>query len=176
MCSRNLANWYYLDAQAEQEKLEFLLNLAQRIEQPERESNPKPEDEALNLPESVEQILAALEKFLRAQTWTEYQQVLEAHPELLSEEADGVIQQRIAEMRQQGNEEAARVFTQSYELIARCREVGMLSAIIEELFQLTSIREMPRRVQLCQQALSLISREQNASLWVALQGELYQFA
>ncbi|MGK7878462.1 MAG: hypothetical protein AB4426_35725 [Xenococcaceae cyanobacterium] len=146
-----------LATQAEPEKVEFLLKLAQRIEQPERERNPTPEDEAINLPESVEQILAAFEQFIRAKTWTESQQVLEAHPELLSEEADRVIQQRIAEVRQQGNEEVARVFSEHYELIARCREVGIekgfaaktgsssggmppeLAAIIRELSQPTYI-------------------------------------
>ncbi len=180
----------YLAAQAEPAKVELLLKLVQTIQQPETESNPTPKDEEIALPESVKQILAAFEQFIRAETPTESQQVLEAHPELLSEEADRVIQQFIAGARQQGNEEAARVFTQRYELIARCREVGIeegfatkrgsssggippeLAAIIEEIVQLTSIREMPRRVQLCQQALSLIQREQNPPLWAALQGQL----
>ncbi|MGK7876931.1 MAG: CHAT domain-containing protein [Xenococcaceae cyanobacterium] len=144
----------------------------------------------MNLPESVEQILAAFDQFIRAETWTESQQILEANPELLSEEADGVIQLLIAGVRQQGDEEAERVFSEHYELIARCREVGVeegfaakrgsssggmpseLAAMIRELSQLTSIREMPRRAQLCQQVLSLIQREQNPPLWAALQGEL----
>ncbi|MGK7877701.1 MAG: hypothetical protein AB4426_31680 [Xenococcaceae cyanobacterium] len=147
----------YLAAQAEPAKVEFLLKLAQTIEQPETESNPTPEDEAINLPESFEQILAAFDQFIRAETWTESQQILEANPELLSEEADGVIQLLIVGVRQQGNEEAERVFSEHYELIARCREVGIeegfaakigsssgempseLAAMIRELSQLTSI-------------------------------------
>ena len=31
---------------------------------------------------------------------------------------------------------------------------------------------MPRRIALCQRALELVSREQNAELWAALQNEL----
>ena len=47
-----------------------------------------------------------------------------------------------------------------------------LSDILKELSQQTSINKMSRRIQLCQKALSLISREPNSPLWAALQHEL----
>ncbi len=47
-----------------------------------------------------------------------------------------------------------------------------LAAIVKELSQPTPISEMPQRVQLCRQALSLVEQEQNFLLWAALQFEL----
>ncbi|MFZ2421605.1 MAG: hypothetical protein WA029_10720, partial [Anaerolineae bacterium] len=47
-----------------------------------------------------------------------------------------------------------------------------LQSILQQLSQPARITDMPHRVQLCQQALALVRREQNAPLWAALQDEL----
>lgn len=47
-----------------------------------------------------------------------------------------------------------------------------LLSILNELAQLTQLRGMPRRIELCRQALSLAHRTSNPLLWAALQVEL----
>ena len=48
-----------------------------------------------------------------------------------------------------------------------------LQAILQELSQpAKSVREMPRRIELCRQALALVEREENAELWGFLHNEL----
>ena len=48
----------------------------------------------------------------------------------------------------------------------------VLTAILEDLSQPTRLSDMPRRIELCQQALSLVNREEDAYLWAALRFEL----
>ncbi|HRW09648.1 MAG TPA: tetratricopeptide repeat protein [Caldilineaceae bacterium] len=45
-------------------------------------------------------------------------------------------------------------------------------SIINELAQLTHLRDMPQRTELCQQALTLVDRNTNPQLWATLQVEL----
>lgn len=48
-----------------------------------------------------------------------------------------------------------------------------LQTILAELDQpARSLREMPRRIELCRRALSLVSKQGNAELWASLQAEL----
>ncbi len=47
-----------------------------------------------------------------------------------------------------------------------------LSQILEELSRPPRLVDMPKRIDLCQRALELVSREQNAELWAELQNEL----
>ncbi|MCB0129778.1 MAG: hypothetical protein KDD78_02980, partial [Caldilineaceae bacterium] len=47
-----------------------------------------------------------------------------------------------------------------------------LQAILGELSQPARRTDMPRRIELCRRALSLVNRGQQSSLWAALQGEL----
>jgi len=49
---------------------------------------------------------------------------------------------------------------------------GSLKTIVGELTQLTHLSDMPRRIELCQEALSLVSREHDAFIWAGLQIEL----
>ncbi|GEM_PF-1643240 len=49
---------------------------------------------------------------------------------------------------------------------------GDLRALLQEIASLRRLSEMPRKVELCQRALSLILREQNPPLWAALHVEL----
>jgi len=47
-----------------------------------------------------------------------------------------------------------------------------LPAILQALSQPARLSDMPRRIELCRQALQLVKREENAPRWAALQGEL----
>ena len=122
----------YLATQAKGGKVEFLLRLVGAIEQAGEKNNPSAEDENINLPESAKKIIAVLQQFVLAKTWAESQQVLETHPELLGEEADRLIRLLIAKAHEQENEEMASVGLKHYELITRCREVGIEKAFADK--------------------------------------------
>ena len=47
-----------------------------------------------------------------------------------------------------------------------------LQPILQQLSRPARITDMPHRVQLCQQALALVSREQNGQLWAGIHVEL----
>ena len=47
-----------------------------------------------------------------------------------------------------------------------------LAALLQEIARLTRLSDMPRKIELCEQALRLVQRESNPSLWAALQVEL----
>ena len=47
-----------------------------------------------------------------------------------------------------------------------------LRPLLEEMAQLRRLSEMPRKIELCEQALRRIERENHPVLWAALQGEL----
>ncbi|MGC8944870.1 MAG: hypothetical protein ACP5N6_01775, partial [Anaerolineae bacterium] len=49
---------------------------------------------------------------------------------------------------------------------------GDLRPILQEIAGLRRLSEMPRKVELCQRALSLVRRQENPVLWAALQVEL----
>ncbi|MDQ7030286.1 MAG: hypothetical protein Q9O62_11165 [Ardenticatenia bacterium] len=73
-------------------------------------------------------MLEAIRAFINADTWTESRRVLEAHPELLSDEADDLLGQ-LAEAQE--DERARRLVEQHRALLRRCREVGVDRAFAE---------------------------------------------
>jgi len=72
-----------------------------------------------------------LEEFIGARTWDESRRILEAHPELLTDEADALLGQWIAAAQAQGDEEARRILEEHRVLLRRCREVGIERAFAE---------------------------------------------
>ncbi|HAC65628.1 MAG TPA: hypothetical protein DCF68_19380 [Cyanothece sp. UBA12306] len=137
--------------------------------------------------QAIQQILMAFQEFVQAENWTTSQEIVASHPELLTDAAVAIIQQLI---EQQDNQDFIRIVTEHYQLLSRCREVGIeqafaektgrnrggmsneLGAILQQITQLNTIPEMPQKVALCQQALGLVQRSENAELWAALQVEL----
>ncbi|HHH41554.1 MAG TPA: hypothetical protein ENK56_06070, partial [Chloroflexi bacterium] len=63
--------------------------------------------------------------FIQADTWAESRSIVEQHPELLSDEADALLDQLIEAARVQGDESAQRTFEEHRALLRRCREVGV---------------------------------------------------
>ena len=128
-----------------------------------------------------EELFEALLALLEARSEAEARQVLQEHPELLDEEVDLLLEQLASQARQDGDANAAKLFAQWRELLRTARSSGTtayspdeseLSQILQELSRPAQIADMPRRIALCQRALELVSREQNAELWAALQDEL----
>lgn len=135
-------------------------------------------------------LLDVLQQFINARTWPASQRIVEEHPELLSEEADTLLE-RLAQA--QDNTDAPNVVEQLRALLRRCREVGVERAfaevtagagrgglnippdsqsLIRELSQLPRRSDMPRRIEVCRQILAQVDRRSNPALWAALQVEL----
>jgi tetratricopeptide (TPR) repeat protein len=202
-----------------------------------------------------------LNRFIAAASWNESQRIVEAHPELLSDEADERFALALDEYA--GNPDAVQLLTEHRALLRRCREAGIARSFAEKMLppealaeaermgltpeeflaqmrsaaqqmppalrevlaelagveirspeeleralasrpdlrakleaamaeqsgpgfdippevrplldalgHLTRRTDMPRRIELCRQALALVDRSTNPRLWAALQGEL----
>lgn len=77
------------------------------------------------------QLFDAIRAFIQADTWAASQRVIETYPELLSDEADQLLDQLIAIARQQGDGQAEGAFAEHRQLLARYRQVGMETAFAE---------------------------------------------
>src|SRR3989442_7987083 len=73
-------------------------------------------------------LLQRLIAFIQAQTWTESQHLLEAHPECLETEADVLLEQLAAAQQDDG---PRQLIEQHRALLARCREGGIEAAFAE---------------------------------------------
>jgi hypothetical protein len=72
-----------------------------------------------------------VQAFIQADTWAASQRIIEAHPELLNDEADQLLGQLGAVARQQGDAQAEGAFNEHRQLLARCRQVGAEAAFAE---------------------------------------------
>ena len=77
-------------------------------------------------------LLQVLIDFLETESWEESQQYLEAHPELLGDETDGLLVQMIQTAEVQGEEDAIVDLENHRILLARAKEIG-IPAAYEEL-------------------------------------------
>jgi len=76
-------------------------------------------------------LLQALQEFITARTWGESQRHLEAHPELLDDEALALLEALQQNARAQGDEEPRRILEEHRLLLQRCREIGIQPAFAE---------------------------------------------
>jgi hypothetical protein len=81
------------------------------------------------------QLLDVIQAFIQADTWAASQRIIEAHPELLSDEADQLLSQLVVIARQQGDSQVENIFTEHRQLLARCRQVGMEAAFAERAME-----------------------------------------
>jgi len=137
-----------------------------------------------------QRVLALLQAFIQAPSWTESQRVVESAPELLTDEADALLARLLEENRD--DPQAVRILTEHRDLLRRCRAEGVgpafgakmgvppdmgevpqeMQPILQELGRPARRADMPRRIELCRQALRLVERGQNPPLWAALQNGL----
>jgi len=78
---------------------------------------------------------AAFFEFVTAQTWSAARAVIDAHPELLTEDSDDGIEVLTTVASKQGPE-VARVFSGHRRLLSRCRMIGVEAAFAEAGYQL----------------------------------------
>jgi hypothetical protein len=76
-----------------------------------------------------------IQAFIQADTWAASQRIIEAHPELLSEEADQLLCHLAAVARQQRDAQAEGAFAEYRQLLAHCRQVGVEAAFAERAME-----------------------------------------
>lgn len=122
-----------LAPEAEEDALmEMLRRTARKIEALEREN---PEEYERLMTEAAEQMRegmtglpARIQEFVTAVTWDKSCAVVEAHPELLGDEADALFARFIDDAAAQGDEAVVRVLTERRELLRQCRTKGVAAA------------------------------------------------
>ncbi len=84
----------------------------------------------------------AINRFLAAETWDESQRIVEAHPELLGDEADERFALALAEYA--GDPDAVQMLTTHRDLLRRCREAGIARAFAEQMLGADGLAEAER--------------------------------
>jgi CHAT domain-containing protein len=88
-------------------------------------------------------LVQAVNAFLNARTWIDSYRQVQAHPELLSDEALAMLDQAIAAARAANNADAVAFFEEHRALLRRCREVGAAAAFAEKIG--VRVEELERR-------------------------------
>jgi len=78
-----------------------------------------------------QELAKLLPAFIRARTWAEAQHIVKQHPALLSDEAEALLDQRIAAAREQGKQDSARVLEEHRTWLRRCRQTSAEAALAE---------------------------------------------
>lgn len=68
---------------------------------------------------------------VEAESWDDAQNILNEHPELLSDEADALLTRFIVITQAQGDNDAREAFADNQTLLRRCREIGVEAAFDE---------------------------------------------
>ena len=137
-----------------------------------------------------QELLNTILTFILAENWPDSRRIIEQHPELLTDEVDGLLARLAGTQKDDG---ARRMVVEHRTLLRRCREIGIkaafaelvgavstegspipsrLQTILAELSRPARISDIPRRVQLCRYALSLVERIAHPELWATLQNIL----
>ena len=82
--------------------------------------------------------------FINARTWDDSQQIVEQHPELLSDQADALFGQLIAAAQASQVDGGAAEMEEHRALLRRCREVGIPRAFAEKMLPPEGLAEAER--------------------------------
>lgn len=128
-----------------------------------------------------EQLLQTIVSFIQADTWTKSQQIVETHPELLTDAAETILNQ-LAHTREDADDR--HIISEHLLLLRNCRQLGIVSAFavktinsdLEEILALLAqpprLSELPQRIDLCRRALNLIEKENQSELCATLHSDL----
>jgi CHAT domain-containing protein len=86
-------------------------------------------------------LIQALDAFLSARTWLDSYREVQAHPELLSDEALSLLEQGIAAARAANNPRAVAFFEEHLALLRRCREIGIPRAFAAKMLPLETLAQ-----------------------------------
>ena len=124
-------------------------------------------------------------QFLQAEGWADTREILLTFPELMSNEAQEIFEEILKCLRMEDDPDGEQIIRERGILLRRCRDIGVnqaiqektgsldsLTYVLKELNRPTSPNDIPRHIQLCQQALQLLPKKENPPLWAAIQVEL----
>jgi CHAT domain-containing protein len=83
--------------------------------------------------QQFELLIGLIQQFVVSPTWDEAYRYLEAHPELLSDEADTVWHEMTALFGRGGNRRSREALKEHYDLLCRCKEIGVKEAFAEKI-------------------------------------------
>ncbi|HRQ38253.1 MAG TPA: CpXC domain-containing protein, partial [Chloroflexota bacterium] len=83
--------------------------------------------------EAVPPLLNTIQQFIQVETWTESYRFVQAHPELLDDEAIALLEGLVDAAQQAGDDDTHRIFAEHLALLRRCREMGVTAAFAEKL-------------------------------------------
>ena len=138
---------------------------------------------------AADPVVEAVQSFLLAESWEASRAVLNAQEQtLLGEEAQKLLRELAQEAREAGEERTAALIEEHRRVIERSRNDGIdatfaelgapaapgdLDSLLAELSQeATGPEFIPRRLELCRTALTLVERHANPELWALLQAAL----
>ncbi len=79
------------------------------------------------------EVVEVVDRFVETETWPEARRLVEAHPELLSDEADEVLTEMIAFAMESGDREGRSVLREHRSVLRRSRKVGVRRAFAEKM-------------------------------------------
>jgi hypothetical protein len=122
-----------------------------------RSEDPQAYAKLVEKQQEAELLRKFLRDFIQAKTWAESQQIVEQHPELLTEAADRVLGQWIKTAMANNDVNAERVFSERCTLLQRCREIGIAPAFQEKT---ASVEMLPERQAFLDDLASLPESQQ----------------
>jgi CHAT domain-containing protein/tetratricopeptide (TPR) repeat protein len=145
--------------------------------------------ERLKIEDPEQYLQVMLNAWLDAQDLAQKRQILEEAPELLSEQAEELLTDLLEKAQGNKDKNAEQFYQEHLDLLAACRSDGVavvfeqltsrgsnrqappegLQGILEEINRPARQSDMPRRIELCQQALDMVPRDTQPKLWGALQ-------
>src|SRR6266700_2833271 len=94
-------------------------------------------------PPDPKRLLQMISAFIEVETWPESKRLIEQCPELLSDEADVLLEHLIAVAHEQSNPDGEHIFGEYRELLRRCRLEGV-EAAFASLIQLAKLTTSSR--------------------------------
>jgi hypothetical protein len=131
----------------------------ERLRQDDPEAYGKLEQQAAKALEPAP-LAQVLFEFIQAGTWDESRRIVEAHPELLTDEADALLGKLLDSAQQRNDESALRLSEEHHTLLRRCCEVGVQEAFAEK----TRRPDIPEKLRPFMEALASLPGEQRNAL------------
>ncbi|WP_298010522.1 CpXC domain-containing protein, partial [uncultured Anaerolinea sp.] len=109
--------------------------------------------------EEEDSLHSTIMKMITAETWSKTEEFINAHPELLSDKAEQILEQLVQTAQEKNDEKARNIFEEHLQILRRAREVGTEKAFAE-------MREEDELNQRFQSLLTLKEKAQNQpALW-----------
>jgi CHAT domain-containing protein len=106
--------------------------LAEKLREIDPEGFREVQEIAASNMKKTEPFQSLIQQFVQTEDWLTSKQIIESHPEILSDEAIYLLEQLIMSHYAQGDPIAAHLLGRRLELLRRCREKGVIQAFSEE--------------------------------------------